>query len=189
MRAYTLTILAQCTQSGDSLPADKDIVAWVNHKLQSSGKSSSIRSFQDPSISNAVVVLDLIDSIKPKVIDHALVGAAFLFSLVKTIKNASWKKNSFSYTISQRFFKIMISFIKIWSFREKSGSLVKSWSLYFQIKSGDSFENKLANAKYAITCGRKIGAKIYALPEDIVEVREFHIFLLREILYIHFLLN
>ena len=111
MRAYTLTILAQCTQSGDSLPADKDIVAWVNHKLQSSGKSSSIRSFQDPSISNAAVVLDLIDSIKPKVIDHAL------------------------------------------------------------IKSGNSFEDKLANAKYAITCGRKIGAKIYALPEDIVEVK------------------
>ncbi|PAV65658.1 hypothetical protein WR25_12749 [Diploscapter pachys] len=111
MRAYTLTILAQCTQSGDSLPADKDIVAWVNNKLQSSGKSSSIRSFQDPSISNAAVVLDLIDSIKPKVIDHAL------------------------------------------------------------IKSGDSFEDKLANAKYAITCGRKIGAKIYALPEDIVEVK------------------
>ncbi|VDM70086.1 unnamed protein product, partial [Strongylus vulgaris] len=33
MRAYTLTVLAQCTQSGDSLPADKDIVAWVNHKV------------------------------------------------------------------------------------------------------------------------------------------------------------
>lgn len=30
----------------------------------------------------------------------------------------------------------------------------------------------MANAKYAITSGRKIGAKIYALPEDIVEVRE-----------------
>lgn len=28
----------------------------------------------------------------------------------------------------------------------------------------------MENAKYAITCGRKIGAKIYALPEDIVEV-------------------
>ncbi|PIO68288.1 hypothetical protein TELCIR_09926 [Teladorsagia circumcincta] len=29
----------------------------------------------------------------------------------------------------------------------------------------------MENAKYAITCGRKIGAKIYALPEDIVEVK------------------
>lgn len=29
----------------------------------------------------------------------------------------------------------------------------------------------MANAKYAITSGRKIGAKIYALPDDIVEVK------------------
>ncbi|PIO54336.1 hypothetical protein TELCIR_24304 [Teladorsagia circumcincta] len=74
MRAYTLTILAQCTQSGDALPADKDIVAWVNRKLASCGKSSSIRSFQDSSISDAKVVLDLIDAIKPNVIDYSLVS-------------------------------------------------------------------------------------------------------------------
>lgn len=110
MRAYTLTVLAACTQSGDSLPADKEIVAWVNQKLVSSGKHSSIKSFQDQTISDARVVLDLIDAIKPNVIDFSLVH---------------------------------------------SGS--------------DSA--KMANAKYAITCGRKIGAKIYALPEDIVEVK------------------
>ncbi|KAK6037227.1 hypothetical protein COOONC_25267 [Cooperia oncophora] len=34
-----------------------------------------------------------------------------------------------------------------------------------------SNSNNMENAKYAITCGRKIGAKIYALPEDIVEVK------------------
>ncbi|CAI4227214.1 unnamed protein product [Auanema sp. JU1783] len=111
MRAYTLTILAKCTQSGDSLPLDKDIVHWVNEKLAKSGKSSSIKSFQDSSISDGRVIIDLIDSIKPKIID---------FSLVRT---------------------------------------------------GGSFEDKIDNAKYAITCGRKIGAKIYALPEDIVEVK------------------
>ncbi|PIC37049.1 hypothetical protein B9Z55_015825 [Caenorhabditis nigoni] len=111
MRAYTLSVLAQCTQSGDSLPADKDIVAWVNEKLSKSGKSTSIRSFQDPAISTGKVVLDLIDAIKPNVIDHSLV------------------------------------------------------------KSGSTNEEKMSNAKYAITCGRKIGAKIYALPEDIVEVK------------------
>ncbi|ULT97762.1 hypothetical protein L3Y34_005533 [Caenorhabditis briggsae] len=111
MRAYTLSVLAQCTQSGDSLPADKDIVAWVNEKLSKSGKSTSIRSFQDPAISTGKVVLDLIDAIKPNVIDHSLV------------------------------------------------------------KPGTTNEEKMSNAKYAITCGRKIGAKIYALPEDIVEVK------------------
>ncbi|XP_033489157.1 plastin-3-like [Epinephelus lanceolatus] len=33
-----------------------------------------------------------------------------------------------------------------------------------------SDEDKLSNAKYAISMARKIGAKVYALPEDLVEV-------------------
>ncbi|MEQ2265920.1 Plastin-2 [Xenotaenia resolanae] len=33
-----------------------------------------------------------------------------------------------------------------------------------------SDEDKLDNAKYAISMARKIGAKVYALPEDLVEV-------------------
>lgn len=49
MRAYTLTVLAQCTQSGDSLATDKEIINWVNEKLRNAGKSSQIKSFQvDP---------------------------------------------------------------------------------------------------------------------------------------------
>lgn len=46
MRAYTLTVLAQCTQSGDSLATDKEIIIWVNEKLRSAGKTSQIKSFQ-----------------------------------------------------------------------------------------------------------------------------------------------
>uniref|UniRef100_A0A4W4FQZ4 Plastin 1 n=1 Tax=Electrophorus electricus TaxID=8005 RepID=A0A4W4FQZ4_ELEEL len=39
------------------------------------------------------------------------------------------------------------------------------------VKWGDlSAEDKLNNAKYAISVARKIGAKVYALPDDIVEV-------------------
>ncbi|VDN59057.1 unnamed protein product [Dracunculus medinensis] len=110
MRAYTLTVLAQCTDSGDALATDKEIIAWVNKKLSFSNKSSQIKSFQDPTISDARVVIDLIDAIKPGIIDYSLV---------------------------------------------RSGNI----------------EANFANAKYAITSGRKIGAKIYALPEDIVEVK------------------
>ena len=32
-------------------------------------------------------------------------------------------------------------------------------------------QDKLDNAKYAISMARKIGARVYALPEDIVEVK------------------
>ena len=33
------------------------------------------------------------------------------------------------------------------------------------------FQEKLDNAKYAISMARKIGARVYALPEDIMEVK------------------
>lgn len=32
-------------------------------------------------------------------------------------------------------------------------------------------QEKVANAKYAISMARKIGARVYALPEDITEVK------------------
>jgi Calponin homology (CH) domain len=32
-------------------------------------------------------------------------------------------------------------------------------------------QDKLSNAKFAISMARKIGARVYALPEDIVEVK------------------
>ncbi|KAK3608523.1 hypothetical protein CHS0354_010378 [Potamilus streckersoni] len=39
------------------------------------------------------------------------------------------------------------------------------------VKDCQSDEDKMANAKYAISMARKLGARVYALPEDIVEVR------------------
>lgn len=42
---------------------------------------------------------------------------------------------------------------------------------YDLVRASDGDEDRLANAKYAISMGRKIGARIYALPEDIVEVK------------------
>ena len=35
-------------------------------------------------------------------------------------------------------------------------------------------EECMSNAKYAITMARKIGAPVYALPEDITEVRTIY---------------
>ena len=32
-------------------------------------------------------------------------------------------------------------------------------------------QDKLSNAKYVISMARKIGARVYALPEDIIEVK------------------
>ncbi|XP_070839234.1 plastin-3-like [Chaetodon trifascialis] len=43
---------------------------------------------------------------------------------------------------------------------------------YDLIKTGNlSEDDKLENAKYAVSMARKIGARVYALPEDLVEVK------------------
>ena len=73
MRSYTLSVLSQLANTGNAT-IEKEIVAWVNKKLQSASKVSSIKSFQDQSISNAKVVLDLIDSIKPGSINYELIS-------------------------------------------------------------------------------------------------------------------
>ncbi|XP_004535181.1 plastin-3 isoform X1 [Ceratitis capitata] len=42
---------------------------------------------------------------------------------------------------------------------------------YDLVRTGGTEEDNLANAKYAISMARKIGARVYALPEDITEVK------------------
>ncbi|XP_064086378.1 plastin-2-like isoform X1 [Macrobrachium nipponense] len=110
MRAYTLSILTQLADSGSPI-VEAEIITWVNTKLGEAGKTSSIRSFQDSSLKNALAVIDLVDAIKPGTINYDLV------------------------------------------------------------KNSGEEEDNIANAKYAISVARKIGARIYALPEDITEVK------------------
>jgi len=42
---------------------------------------------------------------------------------------------------------------------------------YWFIDGWWTLQEKLSNAKYAVNMAWKIGAKVYALPEDIVEVK------------------
>ncbi|KAJ0171116.1 hypothetical protein K1T71_013315 [Dendrolimus kikuchii] len=72
MRAYTLSVLTRLANTGNPI-IEKEIVQWVNNKLQGAGKTSSIRSFQDEVLADGKVVIDLIDAIKPGSINYDLV--------------------------------------------------------------------------------------------------------------------
>lgn len=72
MRSYTLSVLSRLAHSGSPI-VEKEIVQWVNNKLAAANKSSSIRGFQDSSIADGKVVLDLIDSIKPGAVNYDLI--------------------------------------------------------------------------------------------------------------------
>lgn len=73
MRAYTLALFTKL--SGGKALEDKDIVDWANAKLQEAGKSSKIANFKDSSIATSQPVLDLVDAIKPGIVDYGLVTA------------------------------------------------------------------------------------------------------------------
>uniref|UniRef100_A0A3P8WXZ9 Plastin-3 n=1 Tax=Cynoglossus semilaevis TaxID=244447 RepID=A0A3P8WXZ9_CYNSE len=109
MSRYTLNVLEDLGHG--KVAKDSVIVNWVNNSLTEAGKTSTISSFKDPSISTSLAVLDLIDAIQPNSVNYDLVKG-----------------------------------------------------------EAQTDEDKLDNAKYAISMARKIGAKIYALPCDLVEV-------------------
>lgn len=109
MRAYTLSILKNL---GDGHPVvESEIINWANQKLADSGKSSSLKGFQDSSLADGKTILDLIDALQPGSVNYDFV------------------------------------------------------------KDGSTQEEKMENAKYAVSTARKIGAAVYALPEDITEVK------------------
>ncbi|KAH0630786.1 hypothetical protein JD844_003993 [Phrynosoma platyrhinos] len=71
MRRYTLNVLEDL---GDGQKVNDDIIVnWVNQTLKEAGKSSSIQSFKDKSISSSLAVVDLIDAIQPGCINYDLV--------------------------------------------------------------------------------------------------------------------
>lgn len=110
MRRYTLNVMEDL---GEGQKATDDIIVnWVNGTLSEAGKSTSIQSFKDKTISSSLAVVDLIDAIQPGCINYDLV---------------------------------------------KTGNLTE--------------EDKHNNAKYAVSMARRIGARVYALPEDLVEVK------------------
>ena len=73
MRISINQTLASISKDGKGV-TDQEIVRWANDKVKQGGKSSTMRSFKDPSLSNAVFFLDLLNAIKPGYVDYSLVN-------------------------------------------------------------------------------------------------------------------
>ena len=144
MRAYTLSILTQLAHTGNPI-VEKEIIQWVNNKLINGQKTTSIRSFQVCSI-----ILQQIITIWFKLND-------------KINKDLTkYHFDCFRQDSSISSGKVVIDLIDC----IKPGTIN-----YDLVKDGGNEEENAANAKYAISMARKIGARVYALPEDITEVK------------------
>jgi len=73
MRLSINQTLASISKTGKGV-TDMEICKWAQEKVKASGKTSTMRSFKDPSLSNGVFFLDLLNAIKPGYVDYSLVN-------------------------------------------------------------------------------------------------------------------
>lgn len=109
MRAYTLSVLTSLANSNSPI-IEKEIVAWVNKKLESAGKTSSLRNFNDSTIASGKVVIDLVDSIKPGSVNYDLVKDGETEEVCLFLQR---KKKKTLFNFSQIINKILFKFIRI----------------------------------------------------------------------------
>jgi plastin-1 len=66
--------LSQLSAGGGRPLSDTDLLKWANATVQKAKPSArAIRSFKDPSLTTGLFVLDLLDAIRPGIVDPALV--------------------------------------------------------------------------------------------------------------------
>ncbi|KAK5001384.1 fimbrin, partial [Cryomyces antarcticus] len=73
-RDITSTLGALATRLGKREITDADMVKWANDMSRKGGQSSSIRSFKDSSLGNAVFLLDVLNGMKSAYVDYDLVA-------------------------------------------------------------------------------------------------------------------
>ncbi|KAG2210867.1 hypothetical protein INT47_000021 [Mucor saturninus] len=110
MRENIVRTLQSLSEGGRAV-TDMDMVKWANEMAQRGGKQTKMSSFRDPSLRSGVFFLDVLNGMKPGIVDSAHATA------------------------------------------------------------GNTDEDAFNNARLAISIARKLGATIFLVPEDIVEVR------------------
>lgn len=72
MRYFVLNYLKKIAKGSKDV-TDNDVLDWVNQKVKSGGKSSSILSFQDKNIADCIFIFDLLESCQPGTVDQRIV--------------------------------------------------------------------------------------------------------------------
>ncbi|CDZ98455.1 fimbrin-like potential actin filament bundling protein [Phaffia rhodozyma] len=72
MRLNIDKTLASISRNGKGV-TDTEIVKWANDTVQKAGKRTSMRSLRDPTLRTGHFFLDLVDSLRPGIVDQTLV--------------------------------------------------------------------------------------------------------------------
>ncbi|VDO55104.1 unnamed protein product [Schistosoma margrebowiei] len=189
MRAYTLSLLTQLTEAeiaisgklthsnhGTSYPIEEmKIIEWANQKLINSGKFtkiSTLSGFTDPNLKTSHAVIDLIEAIRPNTVDYNLVLPGNSKTMVVGGSQQETLNPGFVLlgTHQQGVPVMLRRLVLLGGFDLVSPSYtVRDVTTEL---SGIHFKREqLTNAQYAITLARRIGATVYAMPEDLIELK------------------
>ncbi|CUS25031.1 LAQU0S25e00342g1_1 [Lachancea quebecensis] len=72
MRRNIVNTMKTLSSNGKEL-SDGEILKWAQEQVTKGGKTSRVRSFKDPALSNAHFLLDVLNGIAPGYVDYALV--------------------------------------------------------------------------------------------------------------------
>jgi len=72
MRYFVLNFLKNMSKNGREI-TEGEIIDWCNQKVRSAGKSSSMESFKDKSLSNSIFIMDLLFGCQPESVNYDLV--------------------------------------------------------------------------------------------------------------------
>jgi len=73
LRYYIVNYLKKLSKGGKEI-TDDDIIQWANDKVKSSGKSTSMESFKDKSLSDSLFIMDLLHACQPDSVNYGLVS-------------------------------------------------------------------------------------------------------------------
>ncbi|KAG6128366.1 Fimbrin, actin-bundling protein [Claviceps purpurea] len=74
-RDITVTLSSLAKKLGKREITDSEMVRWANDMSRKGGRTSSIRSFKDPTIASGIFLLDVLNGMKSSYVDYDLVTA------------------------------------------------------------------------------------------------------------------
>ncbi len=75
MKLHVFEILSRVNKKFADRKSDAtdDLLQWANDKVKKSGKDSQMKDFKDSSLSTGRFLIDLLNAVRPRVVDYSLV--------------------------------------------------------------------------------------------------------------------
>jgi plastin-1 len=151
---------AAAARGGAPAPlTEEDVLRWANDAVARAGSRRRADSFRDKSLATGRFLLDLLAAVEPRAVDATLI-APVEFDLIRGPK---WAAAAAA--------KASAGGSRPQPTRPNPAATARPDGAADDAARGAPADGCALNAKYAISCARKMGCSVFCLWEDVVEVR------------------